>query len=124
MADYRDISQQYAQGAIKAVTLLNGGAAVALLSQVSSLLTTPLASAIRIPMTLWAFGTALGGAVWILGFLSTRHVDKSERELGLEGVNLTISNRHMYTGVLVLIASLACFLAGCIYLACKAQIPS
>lgn len=33
MADYREISQEYAQGAIKACILINAGAAAALLTQ-------------------------------------------------------------------------------------------
>lgn len=124
MADYREISQHYAEGAIKAVILLNGGAAVALLSQIGSLVATPLAGAIRLPMALWAIGTAIGGAVWILGFLSARHVDKSEKEPGRKAANLAISNGYMYVGIAGLIVALGCFLAGCIYLACQAQLPA
>lgn len=37
MADYREISQEYARGGIKAALFVNGGAAVALLSQVAEL---------------------------------------------------------------------------------------
>ena len=33
VADYREISQAYAQGAIKGVVLINGGAAIAILAQ-------------------------------------------------------------------------------------------
>jgi len=108
MADYREISQQYAQGGIKSVILINAGAAVALLSQSAALAEGPLASALVCPMLLWAMGTALGASTWVLAFLSTRHVDRNE---------IATADKYMYWGLATIAASLLTFVLGCILLA-------
>ena len=59
MADYREISQAYAQGAAKVAVLINGAAAVAVLNQVSGL------KDIRLEVTF----ALLSWAAWGLGRL-------------------------------------------------------
>jgi hypothetical protein len=114
MADYREISQQYAQGGIKAAILLNGGAAVALLSQVSDLIDAKLSDEVWWSMVCWSVGTFLGACTWIVAFYSTRLVDRFERA---EVRTLQPSNVFMQLGLLALAFSLICFLIGCLSLA-------
>jgi len=120
MADYRDISQEYARGAIGACILLNSGAAVAILSQLSNLLgTAPIVSkeALKFSMILWVAGATIGGLTWIIALVSTRYVDKAKMEPQLVSRHLGVSNGLMYLGVLSTIASFGLFLTGCVKLA-------
>lgn len=68
MADYREISQEYAQGGFKAVALLNGGAAVAILTQLSEL--KELAQPVLVASSFWAAGITLSALAWIAAFIS------------------------------------------------------
>lgn len=113
MADYRDISQAYAQKGIQAAMILNGGAAIAVLSQVGAL----SLKAVAWPMVIWAIGTLISALCWVFAFISTRYVDKSEREVGREYDNLKKSDRFMLAGILALLISLLMFIAGCVWLA-------
>jgi hypothetical protein len=116
MADYREISQEYAKEGIKAATLINAGAAIALLSQAADLIKEGLAGEIRTAMLYWAAGVVCGVSTWLLAFSSSRFVDKSEREV--DRVRLTIiSNRLMLAGQIAILAALICFMAGCVSLA-------
>lgn len=117
MADYREISQEYAKGALNTATLINGGAAVALLSQIGTLATTNQMGGVRVALTWWAAGTSCSAAAWVFGFLSTRFVDKSERERDLEERHLKSSDRWMSAGVLAIAASIGAFIVGCVVLA-------
>ena len=108
MADYREISQQYAQGAIKAAMTINGGATVAVLTQSAALAGLGLGDQVRCSLIIWSAGLLVACLVWIVAFLSTRYVD--ENELGR-------ANFFMYLGVLLLILSLGLFLAGVVTLA-------
>ena len=118
MADYREISQEYAKQGINAALLLNGGAAVALLSQAGQLKEHGLGGAISAGLLIWAFGSALAAATWVFGFLSTRYVDKSEREAGKRDRYLQISDRYMDIGTGMVLGSIALFAIGCIMAAC------
>lgn len=113
MADYREISQEYARQAINAAFILNGGAAVALLSQVSGLLEKGLSGGVRQALMIWALGTVLAALTWVFGFISTRYVDKSEREPGLEKQHLRTSDRWMLAGLIAVLVSIAVFALGC-----------
>lgn len=112
MADYREISQIYAQKGIQAGMILNGGAAVALLNQAHSF--SP--KIIAWPMRVWAFGALFAAFCWVAAFVSARFVDKSEREVGFENSNLRKANIFMEAGLLLLILSLAAFIGGCLIL--------
>lgn len=68
---YDSIRNQYAQGAIRAVTVVNGAAAVALLSQLSALDTIGIGAATAKAIALHIFGICVGLALWIIGFRST-----------------------------------------------------
>lgn len=120
MADYREISQQYAQGAIKACILINAGAAAALLTQSAKFIEMgkpAITVGVTCSMLLWALGAVAAIGTWVLAFLSTRYVDKSERETALEARHLRTSDKYMIAGVVSVIGSLALFIAGCIVLA-------
>lgn len=120
MTDYREISQQYAQGTIKACILINAGAAVALLSQANELLKQQeLKIAIVYAMLWWMMGVVAGVLTWLAAFFSTRYVDKSERETGKEVRNLRRSNVWMGLAIVLVLASLTFFVAGCLTLACN-----
>lgn len=120
MADYRDISQQYAQGAIKACILINAGAAAALLTQSAKFIEMnkpALTVGLACSMLLWAAGTVAAISTWILAFLSTRYVDKSERESALQASHLRTSDIYMLAGIIAVVSSLGLFIAGCVKLA-------
>lgn len=117
MADYREISQEYARQGINAAFLLNGGAAVALLSQAAALRDQGLAGAISCGLLTWAAGTAIAALTWVLAFLSSRFVDKSERETEAKERHIRTSDRYMTAGLVSVIASIALFAIGCIALA-------
>ncbi|WP_141343193.1 hypothetical protein [Bradyrhizobium sp. USDA 3458] len=120
MADYRDISQQYAQGATKACILINAGAAAALLTQSAKFIEMDkpaITAGLTCSMFLWALGTVAAASTWILAFLSTRYVDKSERENTLQNRHLRTSDLYMLAGVIAVVGSLVLFIAGCLTLA-------
>lgn len=123
MADYREISQEYARGGIGAAFLVNSGAAVALLSQAADLISAGLASDLATAVYWWAFGTISASVTWIVAFLSTRYVDKSDREASLQGEHLRTSDRYMIVGILLTALSLCCFAAGCVSMAIALKLP-
>lgn len=116
MADYREISQQYAQGGINAAILINGGAAVALLSQYADLSSKGLGLPVAEAMISWAVGVLLAAFVWMFGFYSTRYVDKAYDENKPE--HIVTSNRWMTFGAVALFFSLIAFVVGTGILAC------
>lgn len=118
MADYREISQEYARGGIKAALLINAGAAVALLSQIADLAIVATGEYIRHAMLVWAFGVFAASTAWLCAFFSTRYVDKSEREASQSDMHISKSNTWMNAGLVLVGISLLCFLAGSIVLAC------
>lgn len=114
MADYRAISHEYAQGGIRAAVLLNSGAAVAVLTQLTTL-PTDVRGAILASMIMWIAGATIGAATWIAAFGSTRYVDKWQDE-GKDAHRVT-SNRFQTAGYTMLAISLVLFAAGSITLA-------
>jgi hypothetical protein len=110
VADYREISQAYAKGAAKVAVLINGAAAIAILSQVSSL--KDIRFEVTFALLAWTAGVFFGALVWPLGFISTRYVDKAEQEKN-DG-HLQTANRFMLAGLIVAMLSLLMFLKGCI----------
>ncbi len=117
MADYREISHEYAHGGIKAALLVNGGAAVALLSQVADLAKPGISGNTASAMVVWAIGVLAAAAAWLFAFISTRYVDKSERETTKTEAHIKTSNIWMYVGLGSVVVSLLCFLVGSITLA-------
>lgn len=122
MADYREISQEYARGGIGAAFFVNSGAAVALLSQASELISAGLADDLSTAVLYWATGTLLASATWIVAFVSTRYVDKSEREVTLQSKHLRAADRYMCAGLILLVLSLFSFAAGCFSMAMALKI--
>ena len=111
--DYRLISQEYAKGGISAVILVNSGAAVALLSQLSSLSDILPAKAVGFAFISFVIGIVFGLLTWVYGFISTRHVD---RVLRLQDPNYSLADRWMFFGLLSLCAGVLAFAIGCILL--------
>ena len=113
-ANYREISQQYAQGAIRAVILINGAAAVALLSQLTPLLKILPERSLGLALVAFVFGVALGVSAWMCGFYNARFVD-----LKLRGQvkDYSVANRWQHVGVACLLLGLLSFLFGCLSLA-------
>lgn len=117
MADYREISQQYAQGAIKAAAVLNGGAAVAILTQAASLLEMGYGGKVSCSLMLWTAGVFFSALCWISAFASTRFVDRSTEGFRDEQTELRRSDRFMAWGIGLCLLSLILFLAGAAVLA-------
>ncbi len=113
-ADFRAISQDYAQGAIRAAILVNGGAAVALLSQLTQLSASLPRWAIGWAFVAFVAGAGLGAVTWLLGFLSTRHVDRTLRG---QNPDYTLANAWMVAAEIAIITAIVSFLAGCLLLA-------
>lgn len=118
MADFREISQEYALGAIKAAILVNGGAAVAVLSQLSALSSLASLKATTMSMLVFVFGVLFATSTWGFGFLSTRHVDRAQRG---EDRDYSVANIYMTIGLLMFFASLLCFLIGALILVVSVQ---
>lgn len=114
MVDYREQSIENARGAIKASTLLNGGAAVAILSQLSTL-PKEIAGAALYSMIWWSGGLSLGAVAWVAAFISTRYVDKWMDEAN-DSHRIT-SNRAQYWGIFLVLGAVGCFVVGCLFFA-------
>jgi hypothetical protein len=99
------------KAAVTAVTVLNTGSWLALLSQVGDL----RGASIGGPVGLWAFGALLGTAIWLIIYRSTilqmnHDFDRTDKKLRKElDDNITI-------GVWVALSSLFCFAAGAFWL--------
>lgn len=117
--DYREISQQYAQGAIKAAFLLNGGASVAMLTQLNSL--DYLAKALVWAMVAWAAGLVSSALAWAFGFAATRAFDDWQRFLASDvsraDTYRVTGNNWQTAALVVLCLALVFFLAGSGFLA-------
>lgn len=111
--DYREISQEYARGGIRAVILLNSGAAVAVLSQLSSLMKHIDTSVIAFSILAFVMGSTLGGICWLTAFCSTRYVDRYQRE---QESTLEKADKFMVITGLLYLSSTGCFLVGCVSL--------
>jgi hypothetical protein len=114
MADYREFSQQYAQGAFRAVAVLNGGATFAVLTQLSPLFELGLQQAVARSVTYWSIGLWLGTSCWLWAFLSTRYVDKSDLatqggEVGRAKSYLWWADFWMYAGMFTFYVSAMLF---------------
>ncbi|WP_338722370.1 hypothetical protein [Devosia sp. XK-2] len=114
MVDYRAESIENARGAIKGATLLNGGAAVALLTQISAI-PQAIAGATLVSMVCWAAGLAVAMLAWVAAFVSTRYVDKWLDEK-IDAHRVT-SNRFQAIGLVLILLSIVAFLTGSVYLA-------
>ena len=106
MADYREISQHYAQGSIKAVILANSGGALAILSQVGALAEFITLGWLATAIIVYTIGVATGILSWIAAFASTRHVDRKEQGLDPDYAE---ANKYQLTGVILVFLSLFCF---------------
>lgn len=114
LVDYRQEAIENARGAIKAAFLLNGGAAVALLTQISNI-PHVIAGAVLSSMLWWSVGLSCAALAWVAAFLSTRYVDKWLDEN--EDKHRVTSNNAQYAGVLLILGSMLAFLIGSIWLA-------
>jgi hypothetical protein len=76
-------------------------------------------NAITGPMLIWAFGTLFGAATWLVAFLSTRYVDKSQDEPNSAAAHIRTSNLFLFAGIILILLSLSSFIYGCLILACR-----
>ena len=113
-ADYREISQQYAQGAIKAIIFINSGATVAVLSQMQNISALIPLWSIGTSLILFVFGVAVGSLCWLAAFFSTRYVDRALRG---EDQDYSRANRWMYVGISFVVIGILLFLFGSLILA-------
>ncbi|KAB7615788.1 hypothetical protein F9L33_03225 [Amylibacter sp. SFDW26] len=104
MVDYREISQDYAQGAIKAAFALNGTSCIAIVSQLSDIRDSLFSSYVGLSLKLWCIGLSLSALTWIIGFASARYVDKSYNESG--EWQLKRANELMIGGYVIIITSI------------------
>ena len=111
MKSYREISQEYAQGGIKALLTLNGGAAVALLTQLKDL--SSFGSTVTYALSFWALGTVLSAMTWMLAFSATRHFDEWEKSEWRCSKHKDTGNRYQCAGLTVWIAAVIVFGLGC-----------
>ncbi|MFG6082089.1 hypothetical protein ACEUZ9_002730 [Paracoccus litorisediminis] len=112
--DYRIITQEYAKGAINASILINGGAAVAVLSQMANLLPMISSCSLAIAVLFFAFGVLSGLCAWTVGFLSTRYADRTLRK---QEPDFALSDRYLVLGLICIVGCGVCFLFGVIVLA-------
>jgi hypothetical protein len=119
VADYREISQEYAKGGIRAAILLNSGASIAVLSQLSALAGLGLRCSVATAMLCWVFGNVAGLVAWAMAFSSTRSVDRSIQagEPKAGGTpELNRANRYQLLGECAFGASVLLFLLGSLVL--------
>ncbi|MEI2384970.1 hypothetical protein [Breoghania sp. JC706] len=111
---YREFSQEYAKGGIRAVIFVNGGAAVATLSQLTALSNLFPKSAIGIALISFIIGILFGVLTWVAGFISNRHVDRKLRNQEKTYLSADI---WMYIGIFLSLLSISAFAFGCLRLA-------
>lgn len=104
--------QEYAKGGIAAVILLNGGASVALLSQIDKMLELGLKSPSAYALTIWSIGIVLGALTWLMAMASSRHASRSLSPYFRGAHELRVSDLWMYAGIASMLASLASFALG------------
>lgn len=109
MTDYREISQAYAKGAITAALAINGGAAVAVLSQFSALAGLLEARVVAVTLLIYSCGVLFAASTWILAFLSTRYVDRVQQG---QDADYKTADSFMYGGLIAILLSLTAFLLG------------
>ena len=113
MTDYREISQAYAKGAITTAMAINGGAAIAVLSQFTSLAELLGTKTVAVTLLVYSFGVLFAAATWILAFLSTRYVDRVHHG---QDPDYSRSDNFMHGGLIAIAASLVTFLIGALVL--------
>lgn len=100
------------KGGAAAITILNSGSWLALLTQASALAN----AGIGLPILLWGLGAGLGTLLWLFIYRGTnlQWEHDADRENPAKLAKLT---RNIYIGVGVAIASLLCFIVGVVSLA-------
>lgn len=117
MSDPRTMAQEYGREGIRALMIINGGAAVGLLSQASELINMQLGDDVASALLAWATGLVLAVVCWLFGFLSLRHLDRSTENEATHSNEITLSNRYLFSGQIAFVLSLAAFVAGSVLLA-------
>lgn len=122
MADYREITQEYAKGAIKTVILVNAGGIIATLNQLSEVLKFASPYSLKWAMVIWVIGIVFGVASWALGYMSTTQFGNSD-EIKMSA-NITRSsqsekyndraNKYANRTAIAILMSLVCFVTGCL----------
>lgn len=108
MTAYKNISQDYAKTGIKSVALLNGGAVVALITQLSAL--SSIAGPVLLAGVLWILGVSLAAAAWFAGHLAAQCVLVFERDDA--DAMLDRSYWWMHVSIATVLGGLICFMTG------------
>lgn len=84
----------FAKSAVAGAVVINSGAMIALLSQISELRLAVSIDSLQLAVLLWALGITLGTLAWVAAFLAaSAHANdrrKSELAAGFVGVALTL----------------------------------
>lgn len=120
MTKERTMAQEYGREGIRALMLVNGGAAVALLSQAAKLIELRLGDDVARALLIWTVGLMLAVLCWFVGFLSLRFADRAQDFAGDQKKSIretAISNVFLVLGEALFLLSLIAFGAGCMRLA-------
>ncbi len=112
MADYRDITQEYAKGAMKTVVLINAGGVIATLNQFAEITKFASTGSLKCAMTMWIFGIAFGVFSWVAGYASTvgfgNYQETNKDSFHKDG------NFYAKIAAITIGLSLFAFIAGCL----------
>ena len=109
-AEYQLMSQEYAQGAIKASILINSGAAIVLLGQLPSISHFLEARPIGFAFLAFSNGIALASLAWLCIFFNARRIEIALRKRRPE---LKKAKKWQHTAVTAVSLSIVSFLLGC-----------
>lgn len=120
MADYREITQDYAKGAIKTVILVNAGGIIATLNQLEEITKFASTNSLKWAMAIWVFGIVFGVAAWACGYVSTVNYgnfdefkNSSENVNEANGYHNSGGSFARYTAITIFL-SLLSFVLGCL----------
>ncbi len=120
MADYREITQEYAKGAIKTVILINAGSIVAILNQLPEISKLTSLWSLKLAMSAWIFGILFGVLSWILAFKSTiefgNFYESNQSPKQNDQANIFHDTGNQFTAYAVnsIFLSLFVFVVGCL----------
>ncbi len=111
MADYREITQEYAKGAMKTVVLINAGGIIATLNQFAEITKFASTGSLKCAMTMWVFGIVFGVFSWVAGYASTvgfgNYQETNQNSYHDHG------NLYAKIAAIMIGLSLSAFIAGC-----------
>ncbi len=107
--NHRDLMQQYAQGSIRSTLVVNGAAAIVVLSQLSSLPQAIPLNLAGLSVLLFALNIGLGLTLWIIAFEATRRKALAHRNVAA----LAKARAYHRAGAGLILVIIAIFLTAC-----------